>query len=265
MVDAKEQQCRFFLLRYVPDAVKNEFVNVGVVLTPASGSPELRLTRTWSRVLGLDPQADVEMLQAFWNELSHEAEQGLALKKIEDSFSNCLQASEQKVCLTDSPAREADELARIYLEGPRQPRVRVRGGRQLILTNMQQEFERTGVWQAMQHDIPVSLYTGSCDPLKIDCAYGLKSAVKLFHATPLQNGINAAKALAFSYPALAQGIRKSKGLEAKLTAVVEDDLDRSDTEIGFAFEMLEQQAIQVAPVSELPRLAETAAQELGIG
>ena len=109
MVGAKEQQCRFFLLRYVPDAVKNEFVNVGVVLTPASGSPELRLTRTWSRVLGLDPQADVEMLQAFWNELSQNAEQGLALKKIEDSFSNCLQASEQKVCLTDSPAREADE------------------------------------------------------------------------------------------------------------------------------------------------------------
>src|SRR2546423_1607808 len=176
MVQVNEQQCRFFLLRYVPDAVKDEFVNVGVVLNPASGSPELRLTRSWSRVLGLDPQADVEMLQAFWNELSHEAEQGqgLALKKIEDSFSNCLQASEQKVCLTDSPAREADELARIYLEGPRQPRTRPRGGRQLILGRMQQEFERTGVWQGMRHDISVSLYTGSGDPLKIDCGYGMK-------------------------------------------------------------------------------------------
>src|SRR5437660_6192534 len=156
MVQVKEQECRFFLLRYGPDAVKNEFVNVGVVLTPASGPAELRFTRNWSRVLGLDPQADVEMLQAFWNELSHEAERGLALKKIEDSFSNCLQASEQKGCLTDSPAREADELARIYLEGPRQPRTRVRGGRQLILERLQQEFERAGVWPAMQHDIPVS-------------------------------------------------------------------------------------------------------------
>ena len=30
MADLK--QCEFFLLRYVPDAVKDEFVNIGVVL-----------------------------------------------------------------------------------------------------------------------------------------------------------------------------------------------------------------------------------------
>ena len=28
----ERRQCEFFLLRYVPDAVKDEFVNVGVVL-----------------------------------------------------------------------------------------------------------------------------------------------------------------------------------------------------------------------------------------
>ena len=28
-------QCEFFLLRYVPDAVKNEFVNIGVLLREA--------------------------------------------------------------------------------------------------------------------------------------------------------------------------------------------------------------------------------------
>ena len=35
---APKQQCRFFLLRYVPDAVKNEFVNVGLVLLPDAGA-----------------------------------------------------------------------------------------------------------------------------------------------------------------------------------------------------------------------------------
>ena len=29
---AELKQCEFFLLRYVPDAVKDEFVNIGVVL-----------------------------------------------------------------------------------------------------------------------------------------------------------------------------------------------------------------------------------------
>ena len=28
--------CQFFLLRYVPDAVKNEFVNIGLVLRDGS-------------------------------------------------------------------------------------------------------------------------------------------------------------------------------------------------------------------------------------
>ncbi|MGH9564732.1 MAG: DUF3037 domain-containing protein, partial [Candidatus Angelobacter sp.] len=44
------QQCNFFLLRYVPDTVKNEFVNVGLVLLPEAGIPEIRFTHDWSRV-----------------------------------------------------------------------------------------------------------------------------------------------------------------------------------------------------------------------
>jgi hypothetical protein len=55
----EKTQCRFFVLRYAPDAVKNEFVNVGLVLLPPSGGAHVRFTRDWSRVLCLDPEADV--------------------------------------------------------------------------------------------------------------------------------------------------------------------------------------------------------------
>src|SRR5262245_49625839 len=44
------EHCEFFLLRYVPDAVKDEFVNVGLVLLPGSGPAEVRFTHDWSRV-----------------------------------------------------------------------------------------------------------------------------------------------------------------------------------------------------------------------
>ena len=62
-------QCRFFVLRYAPDAVKNEFINFGLVLLPPAGSAQVRFTRDWSRVICLDPEADVEMLQALENDL----------------------------------------------------------------------------------------------------------------------------------------------------------------------------------------------------
>src|SRR5215471_20936245 len=103
MAETQTENCKFFLLRYIPDAVKNEFVNIGLVFLPPGAKPELRFSKDWSRVQALDPQADIEWLEAFREEISHEQDKDLVLRKIEDSFSNSLQASESKACLTASP------------------------------------------------------------------------------------------------------------------------------------------------------------------
>lgn len=256
------QACKFFLLRYVPDAIKNEFVNIGVVLVPQAGQPEMRFARDWSRVQALDPQADTELLEALRKEFSGGVDSEWLLRKIEDSFSNVLQASELRGCLTASPTQEADELARMYLEAPRRPTAREKSARQEILQRMQMEFHREGVWQAMSKNIPVAQYTRAGDPLKIDCGYGTKSLVKMFHATALKTDMNAAKVLAFSYPELVAGMRKADGWQAHLTAIVEDGLERNE-QVGFALDTLERYGVQVASVSELPDLARTAAREIG--
>lgn len=264
-MSAATQQCKFFLLRYVPDAIKNEFVNIGVVLLPAHAQPELRFTKDWSRVTCLDPQADIELLEAFRdelkNEFSKEDSSGLALRRIEESFSNTLQASEYKACMTAAPAQEADELAKIYLEAPRRRASREQSTRQKIWRSMREAFSETGVWQSMWQDIPVSKYTRAGDPLEIDCGYHKDSTIKMFHATSLRTEITAAKVLAFSYPELAAGIQRVEGAQAHLTAVIEDNLEKTD-QIQFALATLERQAIHVAKVSDLPALAQIAAREL---
>ena len=63
MADFK--QCEFFLLRYVPDVVKGEFVNLGVVLLEEGddGFTGVRFPRDWRRVRGLDPEA----ISSCWN------------------------------------------------------------------------------------------------------------------------------------------------------------------------------------------------------
>ena len=223
-------QCRFFVLRYAPDAVKNEFINVGLVLLPPAGGAQVRFTRDWSRVLCLDPEADVEMLQALEQDLRNQlremnGDHDLLLRRIQDSFSNAIQPSEFQACLASSAVAEADELARLYLERPRRrQQAREPSGRVAIVARMRSEFEAAGVWPLMQEKIPVSRYTRSGDPLKIDCGYSPNGTVKLFHAVTLSSDVNAAKVLAFSFPQLAQGIRKAEGKQALLTAVVEDDL-----------------------------------------
>ncbi len=71
---ATEKRLTFFLVRYVPAPVKEEFVNVGVVLLESgkAGRPRrvsrryasVHFTRDWARVCRLDPSADLKMLKA---------------------------------------------------------------------------------------------------------------------------------------------------------------------------------------------------------
>jgi Protein of unknown function (DUF3037) len=264
-------RCRFFVLRYAPDAVKNEFINVGLVLLPPAGGAQVRFTRDWSRVLCLDPDADVEMLQALENDLRNQmrdvnGDHDLILRRIQDSFSNAIQPSDFQACLAESPATEADELARLYLERPkRRQQAREPGARVAIVARMRSEFDAAGVWPLMQEKIPVARYTRSGDPLKIDCGYSPNGTIKLFHAIALSSDVNAAKVLAFSFPQLAQGIAKAEGKQALLTAIVEDDLPTDDETVNFARDTLEQNAIRIAPVSMMPDIAAAAARELGIG
>jgi hypothetical protein len=263
MAEETRQNCKFSLLRYVPNAVKGEFVNIGLVLVPPHSAPELRFSKDWSRVTSLDPQADTAWLDAFRDELDREPDKLSALRQIIDSFSNTLQASDYKACLTAAPAQEADELAQIYLNSPRpQPR-REKGPRQRILQDMEKAFFEAGVWSLMRKNIAASEYSRSGDPLRIDCGYQAQSSVRMFQATSLKTDVTASKVLAFSYPEIAAGILQKEGAKADLTAIIEDDLERNE-QIEFALETMKRAGIRIAAVTGLPDLAARAAKELGL-
>ena len=267
---ATREKCNFFLLRYVPDAVKNEFVNIGLVLLPQGGEPELRFTHDWSRVQCMDSQADIDLLKAMEDDLRDQlravnGDRESILRRIQDSFSNALQPSEFKACLAESPALEADTLAQMYLERHRPRSQRQPSSRQMIRDRMQKEFESVGVWKLMNKEIAAEKYTRKGDPLKIDCGYSPNGTVKLFHALAIETDPNSAKVLAFSFPRLSEGIQKAEKKRVELTAVTGDDLPREDEAVAFALETLEQQGIQIAHLSDMSGAARSAATDLGLG
>lgn len=265
----EKRQCEFFLLRYVPDAVKDEFVNIGAVMIETGGGfADVRLTRDWRRVRCLDPEADVEMLQALERELrsliGDVRNREMLLQKLQDSFSNTVQLSATKGCLTEDPRKEMEEIASLYLETKRVPGQREASGRQKILGTIREAFEQAGVWALMRKNIAAEQYTHRGDPLKIDCGYRPNGEIKMFQAVSLANDLDAAKVLAFSYPLLEAGIRRLESAGATLTAVVDDELDRNDGAILFALATLEKSRITVRTAAEMPRMAETARQELRV-
>jgi len=262
-------QLGFFVLRYVPNLVTDEAVNIGLVLI-GSGEDrafaEVRFRRDWRAVQCIDPQADIEMLQALEREirtrLGDETERDVFLKRMQDSFSNAVQLSPMQTCLGEAPERELENLAKIYLDRATRGGKRLASGRQRIVAAMHGAFDRAGVWESMMKDIAVEKYTFKGDPLRIDCAYRPNGTIKMFHAVPLATDINAAKVLAFSYPQIVEGIARDEHAHAALTAVVEDNLDRGDEAILFALAMMGRSQIAVAMVADMPQIAEAARQEM---
>jgi hypothetical protein len=235
------RQCEFFLLRYVPDPVRNEFVHIGVLLREADGTGRIsvKFTADWRRVRCLDPDADTGMLEGLETELRRRflAEpKGNLMHVLEDSFSNCVQVTRGKAYLAESMETGVEELMRLYVEPQKRERVSRLSGRAAIQAVMRTEFERAGVWDLLRKRIRAAEYTRPGDPMRIDLGYlvghpgsgagrAADGVIRMFQAVSLEPsagvGLEMAKVLAFSAPSLMAGVERVEGARLELTAVVE--------------------------------------------
>jgi hypothetical protein len=278
MKSEKERRpCEFLLLRYVPDAVRNEHVHIGVILREqGSHEPaEVRFTRDWRRVRCLDPDADTTLLEGIESELRRrfQAEpDGRLMHLLQESLSLNVQMTEPKGYLAESLPAGVEELMRLYVDPPVRERTPRLSGRAAIHTRMRTEFERAGVWDLLRKRIAASEYTRPGDPLRIDVGYRPNGMVRMFHAVSLEPGLEMAKVLAFSAAGLRAGVERVEKADLELTAVIEPaaKVGATDEEpdklavYRFGVETMEEHRIRVLTTSDLGRVAETARRELRI-
>jgi hypothetical protein len=279
----QRRACTFQLLRYVPDAVRNEYVHIGVILREqgsgaAADSPEpalVQFTRDWRRVRCLDPEADTALLEGMESELRRRFESepdGELMRLLSEALSLNVQMTEPKAYLAESLPAGMEELMRLYVEPPPRERVPRLSGRAAIQAKMRGEFERAGVWDLLRKRIAASEYTRPGDPLRIDAGYKPNGIVRMFHAVSLEPGVEMAKVLAFSAAGLRIGVERVERASLELTAVIEpaERLGASDAEperlemYRFGVETMEEHQIRVLTTSDLGRVAETARRELRV-
>jgi hypothetical protein len=270
------RECEFQLLRYVPDAVRNEGVHIGVILREqGSMHTEVRFTRDWRRVRCLDPQADTALLEAMESEMRVRLQQepgGRLMRLLEESLSLNVQMTEPKAYLAESLPAGMEELMRLYVEPAPRERVARLSGRAAIHGRMRAEFERAGVWDLLRKRIAASEYTRPGDPLRIDMGYRPNGVVRMFHAVSLDPGLEAAKVLAFSAAALHAGVERVEKAQLELTAMIEPAARVGATEeeperlemYRFGVETMEEHQIRVLTTSDMGRVAETARRELRV-
>ena len=277
--ESERRTCEFQLLRYVPDAVRNEYVHIGVILREqGSADPAqiaVRFTKDWRRVRCLDPDADTALLESMEGDLRRRLQQdtdGRMMKLLDETLSLNVQMTSPKAYLAESLPAGVEELMRLYIDPPPRERVPRLSGRAAIQAKMRTEFEKAGVWDLLRKRIAASEYTRPGDPLRIDMGYRPNGLIRMFHAVSLEPGVEMAKVLAFSAASLRAGVERVEKASLELTAVIEPAAKLGATEAEperlqmyrFGVDTMEESHIRVLTTADLVRVAETARRELGV-
>jgi DUF3037 family protein len=265
---AEKRQLELFLVRFLPHALRDDFVTVGLLLLESDGGfAEVRFTRDWRMLQCVAPEVELEWFEMVESEIrkklgSLRGREDL-MQLMNERFGTMLEVAPMKAVLAEDPAKEMEVLAEMYFApAGRGERAQPRTGRGAILVTMKEAFADVGVLDLMQRDLDVVKYTGLGDPFRIDFGYRVGGAVKMFHAVSLAVNVDQALALAYRYSRIESGMRQEQW-QASLTAVVDQGLSLlREEKIGFAIGMLEQNSVRVRAVGEMVAVAEEVRREL---
>jgi hypothetical protein len=268
----------YFLLRYVPNVVREEFVNIGLIMTETGGDgggfAGVHFTQDWRRARSLGPNIDVDVLEALGREIEQRlkdaGQRALLLHGMMDSYSNTVQISPIWQCVTDDPVVELRRLATALVQGPEvdelteeasAPR---QAGRRWIRSQMVDVFQTAGVWDFMQKDMPAWPVDDKLDDFTFDFAYVTGTELKIFHAVSMVDVGLETKLFPFRVGKSRLKMPILRTETPRFTAVVEAEFDLGDKNVLTAMAFMKDEQIRVARLREVPEIAETARIELGV-
>ena len=251
---------RYRILRYTPNLVRDEWVNVGVLLEETEGTRrEARLiadTAEIARVRRLHPGADEDLLRALPAEFGSrlrapEAEVRMYLEKLDQTLSNVLQLSPQRGLLAHDFDSELERLYDEHVAPPPAPRGMLRNARGWILARVNDIFLRRGLRGLVQKRVAVEEFTQPGDPFKLDYAYRYNGTRGYIHTVALGRDPAQAKVLAYT----AECIR-ARAANAVFTAITEVEPAPENPRHQFMARLLAGQQISLVPLNRVERFAE---------
>src|SRR5712692_1563382 len=261
MPEPNRQTCAYHVLRYTPNLVRDEWVNIGVLIhDPARNLAGVRLIEElneFARVRRLHPTADEAVLRALRDDFEKQFAEhrdnlpGL-IARLNQTLSNVLQLSPQKGVLTTDMDAELDRLYHDHVEPPRYrpAAVELASSRSAIRARIAQIFRSAGIYAAMEKGFGVEEFTYPGDPLRLDFAYRRNGTRGFVHALALGRNPGQAKVLAFT----AESIR-AKLAESEFAAVTEAAPQAGNPTQQFVARLLAGQGITLVPHAELHRFA----------
>jgi hypothetical protein len=265
--------CSFFLVRYVPDVVRDEGLNIGLFLySPQEDYLDCLFTDDFRRVRSFHPQADTDLLRElprhFQDEI-RERENQLAdyVRELQESYSNLIQVTAPRPCLAADPQAEMQSLFARYV-GTRAAAALEQDTRMRIKQRLTAALKRHGVLDipAFETRIPAAQWTSPGDPFTFDYGYRALAVegkpnghFKFIHALSLRRDNDLAHVLA---NIMVNYVRKKE--PAELTAVVESLPQAGNAAALHSQHILEDAQITLQPLAGLDDYAQSIRKELSL-
>jgi len=272
------RKLEYFLLRYVPNAVRGEAINIGLVLTERGGDgggfAGAHFVRDWRRARCLFSETDEEMLEALGREISEQLktvqDRALLLHRLMESYSGVIEISPVYPWEGEDPAQELKELSASLVETAWAPKAAQglaerRTGRRFIRSEMTSAFEAAGVLALLSRDLPASPYTNETDKFTFDFAYSVGAKgeeTKIFHAVSLVDRGKDTEMFPLRVAKVAPKLAELGNTRPTFTAIVEDHFDAEDAYVASILAFMKDENIQVSSLRQMPAIAERARGEL---
>jgi Protein of unknown function (DUF3037) len=255
-----ERAFAYRILRYTPNLVRDEWVNIGVLLfAPTTGERRLRLIEEqeeFTRVRRLHPQADEALLRRLRDDLEDrfQTANGNArnggdwqalLAKWDDTLSNALQLAPQKGTLAEDLDAELERLYNDHVAFQRAPgRVGAPGSRGQIRSYCSQVFRQARVWERIQKGVHASEFTFPGDPLRIDYGYRRNGTRGFVHTLSVSRAPSEAKNFAYT----AERIAAKASWKSEFAAVTDVELADGNLRHRFVRDTLRDAGIEPVPL-----------------
>jgi hypothetical protein len=249
------------VLRYTPNLVRDEWLNIGVLLfNPQTGERRLRMIEDqdeYNRVRRLHPQADEALLRALRDDLERRfdsAENGNGLDrsahntawqkllaKWDDTLSNSLQLAAPKGTLAGDLDAEVERLYADHVAVPRGPaRIGAPGSRSAIRSYCAQVFRQARLWERLEKSVRVAEFTFPGDPLRLDFAYRRNGTRGFVQALSATRSPGDAKILAYT----AKRIQEKAKFASEFAAITDVVLKKENERHRFVADTLRDAGIE---------------------
>ena len=264
------KSCAYYLVRYVPHAEREEFLNIGLLLHSAEEQYlDCLFTRDLRRVKRFHPQADLEFLrdlQGYFEQQIQQHEDNLPgfLEGMKQTLSHVIQLAPERSVIAAEPQTELPQLFE-RLVGERQAEVPGADTRMRIKQRFVEALRRAQVWgqPRFERRIPAESLTHPGNPFHFDFGYrppivsGKPNGhLKLIHALSLHRDHELASVLS-----LTMGYVRSKQ-PAELTAIIEALPAQGDKKAGHSYRILRDAEIAMRPLTEIDAFATSIHNEL---